>query len=412
MENVSCAEYFEILKSALDKQNLSLKNFQYPGKDLSIWVTPDATGYIKLCAYVVIIIGGLLGNLSVILTIALIKSMRNTINYYIANLAVADGLICVICMFPHALTVYTEKKFVLGEFMCKFNPFTQMACCFSSVLTLCAISCDRFMAVFRPLEVRTTEKRTSVIVIVIWAISICVSFPLFLVKKHVVLEWSNLAEPYCSEEWPIYYHRDEEKKICEKKQYIRQIYYVIVSITLFFGPILIMLTAYLRILFRLWTSRMPGEQHEAHIQAQSRSKQKVLKMVFIVLIVFILCWTPLQVTILMSAFEYGLVKSRKLVPDWYVEYKWFSFYIAYANSFLNPFIYGQYNKNFRDGFCLILHCGHRKRRTGFQGPNIFVKSIRSVSTTLSSLRSGTQAFLSRSKSKAPTETMELQPTAV
>lgn len=33
---------------------------------------------------------------------------------------------------------------------------------------------------------------------------------------------------------------------------------------------------------------------------------------------------------------------------------------------MNPFIYGQYNKDFRDGFCLILHCG-QKNRTGCCG---------------------------------------------
>lgn len=33
---------------------------------------------------------------------------------------------------------------------------------------------------------------------------------------------------------------------------------------------------------------------------------------------------------------------------------------------MNPFIYGQYNKDFRDGFCLILRCGQRNR-TGYCG---------------------------------------------
>lgn len=63
-----------------------------------------------------------------------------------------------------------------------------MTCLTSSVLTLCAISCDRFMAVFRPLEVRTTEKRTGVILTVIWIISMAVALPLLIVKKHIVIE--------------------------------------------------------------------------------------------------------------------------------------------------------------------------------------------------------------------------------
>lgn len=50
------------------------------------------------------------------------------------------------------------------------------------------------------------------------------------------------------------------------------------------------------------------------------------------------------------------------MPTWYIEFEWFSYYIAYANSFMNPLIYGQYNKDFRNGFCMILCCRRRKKR--------------------------------------------------
>ena len=46
------------------------------------------------------------------------------------------------------------------------------------------------MAVFRPLQVRTTEKRTSVVIVVIWIISMAVSSPFLIVKKQILVEVS------------------------------------------------------------------------------------------------------------------------------------------------------------------------------------------------------------------------------
>lgn len=78
------------------------------------------------------------------------------------------------------------------------------------------------------------------------------------------------------EQWPVYFYRDEKTNKCHRKQYVQKIYYVLLSLTLFIVPVLIMFAAYLKILHKLWTSRIPGERSEANILAQSRSKQKVM----------------------------------------------------------------------------------------------------------------------------------------
>ncbi|GIX76061.1 g_PROTEIN_RECEP_F1_2 domain-containing protein [Caerostris darwini] len=84
----------------------------------------ETSDYVKFIAYIVIIIGGLIGNISVVLTVALNRSMRTTINYYVANLAVADALICIFCMGNQTFATVTQV-FSLGAFMCKFSTFIQ-----------------------------------------------------------------------------------------------------------------------------------------------------------------------------------------------------------------------------------------------------------------------------------------------
>lgn len=119
-----CEQEFENLTLNAEYENYSLQYELYPG-DPTVWKQLEYVEILKLVAYAIIIAGGLLGNVSVILTVALNRSMRTTINLYVANLAVADAMICIICMVPHAISVVTENVYVLGEFMCKFNPFTQ-----------------------------------------------------------------------------------------------------------------------------------------------------------------------------------------------------------------------------------------------------------------------------------------------
>lgn len=79
----------------------------------------------KIVICVVTVIAILIGNASVILAVALNPSLRNTINYYLTNLAVADILICVICLTVHLINNLTDPLYVLGHFMCKFNGFAQ-----------------------------------------------------------------------------------------------------------------------------------------------------------------------------------------------------------------------------------------------------------------------------------------------
>lgn len=112
------------LEELSEFENYTYDHVPYPF-ERTFWRTLNYMDYIKIIVLVIIIIGGLLGNISAILTVALNRSMRTTINFYVANLAVADAMICIICMVPHTLQVATEDVYLLGEFMCKFNPFTQ-----------------------------------------------------------------------------------------------------------------------------------------------------------------------------------------------------------------------------------------------------------------------------------------------
>ena len=57
---------------------------------------------------------------------------------------------------------------------------------------------------------------------------------------------------------------------------MRKLYYVIATVTLFFLPIGVMLTAYSFIIWKLWINRVPGELSNTNNNSlHNRSKKKV-----------------------------------------------------------------------------------------------------------------------------------------
>ncbi|CAG2117418.1 unnamed protein product, partial [Medioppia subpectinata] len=108
----SCANTYDIMG------NFDFKEFNFPNRE---YLNPRPftwCEYTKIALYVVAIAAVMVGNIGVILAVALNTSLRITqqvkINYYLANLAVADVLICVCCMWTHLVNHLTEPLYVLG----------------------------------------------------------------------------------------------------------------------------------------------------------------------------------------------------------------------------------------------------------------------------------------------------------
>ena len=260
--------------------------------------------YAKIIVTVAVICAALIGNIGIILAVWFNRGMRTTINLYLVNLAVADLFICTFCMTVYLINNLAEPLFILGPIVCKLNAFCQMTCLTSSVFTLSAISCDRFIAILYPLEARfrVTKQRTGIIIVCIWITSILASLPFLFMRKHYEFKWKNFVETNCGESWPASVVYDPLTKTCFTSHPTKKVYYTFVTIALFFVPLIVISAAYTCIAYKLWANVMPGEQSEANVIAQDRAKKKVIKMVCLMVVAFILCWAPLQFAVLYSQF--------------------------------------------------------------------------------------------------------------
>ncbi|RWR99690.1 gastrin/cholecystokinin type B receptor-like protein [Dinothrombium tinctorium] len=74
--------------------------------------------------YVCIFILAVVGNILVIITLAVNRRMRSVTNAFLINLAVSDLLLGVFCM-PFSLIGLLMKQFIFGSIMCRLVPYFQ-----------------------------------------------------------------------------------------------------------------------------------------------------------------------------------------------------------------------------------------------------------------------------------------------
>lgn len=128
---------------------------------------------------------------------------------------------------------------------------------------------------------------------------------------------------------------------------------------MYFVPICVMVFAYSIIAIKLMRRKSPGSLVGTTTMLQDRARRKVIKMLLMVFITFVICWTPQQVMLLWAAYE-----KKENIPEYINTIKYIAVFAAYFNSSINPILYGGFNENFRRGFkeafkCLLLRKRNR-----------------------------------------------------
>lgn len=93
--------------------------------------------------YGVIIVVGLVGNVSLMRTCLTVKSMRTVPNLFLSSLALGDVLLLLTCA-PVDASRYLVDEWLFGRVGCKLIPFIQLTSVGVSVFTLTALSADRY----------------------------------------------------------------------------------------------------------------------------------------------------------------------------------------------------------------------------------------------------------------------------
>lgn len=129
----------------------------------------------------VFLVFGVFGNILVILSVLFHRHWRSVTHYFIANLAAADLLLSS-AVLPFSATSEALGRWVFGRPFCSVWAALDVLCCTASILSLCVISIDRYLAVSYPLRYSAiaTGRRGLAAVAALWGLSAAISVgPLF-----------------------------------------------------------------------------------------------------------------------------------------------------------------------------------------------------------------------------------------
>ncbi|XP_038144290.1 G-protein coupled receptor 176 [Cyprinodon tularosa] len=134
---------------------------------------------------VLILIGSLLGNATVLWCTCCTSVFKSVTNRFIKNLAcsgICAGLVCV----PFDVALGASPRCCLWLhtlLLCKVVKFLHKLFCSVTVLSFSAIALDRYYSVLYPLERKISDARSRDLVIYIWVHAVVASLPVFAVTN-------------------------------------------------------------------------------------------------------------------------------------------------------------------------------------------------------------------------------------
>ncbi|XP_029981595.1 gastrin-releasing peptide receptor [Sphaeramia orbicularis] len=306
--------------------------------------------------YGIIIIVGLVGNVTLLKTCLLVKSMRTVPNLFLSSLAVGDLLLLVTCA-PVDASRYLVDEWLFGRVGCKLIPFIQLTSVGVSVFTLTALSADRYKAIVTPLDIQRSSPTLSICLraAAIWLVSVTLAIPEAVFSDLHTYTTSNTNETFVT--CGPYPHAGElHPKIHSTASFL--IFYII--------PLFIISVYYFFIARSLIRSSLdiPAEGH-LHIQKQIKSRKRLAKTVLVFVGLFAICWLPSHVIYLYRSYHYDQVDTS--LGHFITSV--FARILAFTNSCVNPFALYLMSKSFSKHFNQQLLCCPSQPRLYSQNSN-------------------------------------------
>ncbi|XP_030637725.1 5-hydroxytryptamine receptor 2A [Chanos chanos] len=329
------------------------------------------------------------GNVLVILAVTLERKLQNATNYFLMSLAITDMLLGLLVMPVAMVTILYGYTWPLPRALCPIWIYLDVLFSTASIMHLCAISLDRYIAIRNPIRHSCSNSRTKAKakIFAAWTISAVISMPV------PALGLSDYANVF-----------DGDSCQLNDSNFI-----LIGSFVAFFIPLSIMIVTYFLTISALqseattcldqlvprpkWTSALgfPSRGSLSSERLFSRrslcrdsegsvavtglggsfgrrtmqsitNEQKASKVLGIVFFLFVIMWCPFFVTnVLMAVCDSNTCKPTLLVHLLNV-FVW----VGYLSSAVNPLVYTLFNKTYRAAFSRYVRCRFRDERRPLQ----------------------------------------------
>lgn len=338
---------------------------------------------ILIFGYGILFLISLFGNSIVMYVILKNRRMYTVTNFFIANMAISD-LFLTVFNVPFNIARNLMHEWPFGNLLCHLVNFSLMVSVYVSTFTLTSIALDRQRVLLYPLRPRMGKFMGLVVLAAIWLIAICFSLPYGIYTKVTEVSFITERVLRCRSDFP------EPSETFEK---------CITIVTIFLQyiiPLFVIAITYGRIVRKLWNRTHLGAVTHTQQMSQTRAKKKSIKLLITVVVVFALCWMPLNLYHILTDFHPDTTVFRYDSTTFFI-FHW----IAISSTCYNPFVYCWLNEAFKEEVKSCFGCckRHRKVHPGTDVDGILMRSdvfsrkrnrtISSVarsSTTCSSIR--------------------------
>nr|XP_022918265.1 octopamine receptor Oamb [Onthophagus taurus]XP_022918266.1 octopamine receptor Oamb [Onthophagus taurus]XP_022918267.1 octopamine receptor Oamb [Onthophagus taurus] len=141
-----------------------------------VWIEPSLLVQLSILTLIDVMV--IIGNCLVIAAVYCSSKLRSVTNLFIVSLAVADLLVGV-AVLPFSMTLEVYKVWIFGKIWCNIWLAVDVWMCTASILNLCVISLDRYVAVTRPISYPSimSPSRAKMLIAGIWFFSFVICFP-------------------------------------------------------------------------------------------------------------------------------------------------------------------------------------------------------------------------------------------
>nr|XP_056714742.1 gastrin/cholecystokinin type B receptor [Euleptes europaea] len=336
---------------------------------------------VRILLYSAVFLLGVFGNVTVIAVLSLNKRLRTVTNSFLLSLAISDQMVALFCI-PFTFIPTVMETFVFGKVICKTVAYLMGMSVGVSTFSLVAISIERYNAICNPLQSRVWQTRSHAyrVIVATWLLSalLMLPYPVYTTRT------SEAAYPgvyRCQHHWPGIH--------------VKQAWHVLLVVTLFLIPGLVMIVAYGLISWELYrgmqfemgltqeakaqqnggvqplaegdegdgcyipvprsaggavelsvlTSEDHAKEERARVnrsEAKLQAKRRVIRMLIVIVVLFFVCWLPLYVANVWKAFDHkAAVRALSGTPISFIHL------LSYTSTCVNPVIYCFMNKRFR-----------------------------------------------------------------
>ncbi|XP_036421567.1 urotensin-2 receptor [Colossoma macropomum] len=269
---------------------------------------------------------GVFGNVYTLVVMNISVRVTGTMYVYIVNLALADLL--YLATVPFVVCTYFAKDWYFGDVGCRILFSLDFLTMHASIFILTVMSTERYLAVVNPLDTLARARRCRrAVAWAVWLASFVLALPTMIMidlRKHVQ---DGVEKRMCHPTWQLTAYK---------------VYLTVLFNTCILAPGCIIGYLYLKLARTYWLSQTTVFSSK---EMNTCPKQKVLYMIFGIVLTYWACFLPFWLWQLLSIYYFG---PGKLSRSTMVYINFVVTCLAYSNSCINPFLYTLLTRNYQE----------------------------------------------------------------